>query len=529
MNGLSKDSNKLLAEKLELSKELSSVKPELDHLRSQAAFQQKVLSENLSLQRHLSTVELELEAAKSAALKQEVAKSTTSKRETELQKQVENLKKELAQEQQRREQIQEEAAQKLKSAKEEASKQAGKLVTSTKEARPEKQLEELKKELAQEREKREQIQIEAERELAAARKEASKQASKVAASEKDAEFEKQLEDLKSEVAREKKEREQAQSAAERDAREWESKRTILEGKVEAMRTKLRTTKEELKEVQASLAQTIAQASKPKVTIDLPEPQNKSRKRSALSILDNTIGTPDGIAVRGKRLGQKRGKLDQTSLGEKSMFSITPYLNKTTNVLLETPRADEEPVADAEGEMQVPAPDDDRDDEEQALPAEEEAEADASPSVSSGSAETKTSKKPAAKKSKAPSKKSVAAARKSAKVALEQVEEEPLASTEGKAAPAAAALKPLLNVPKLTAEVAEPKKKKRKILGTANKTIFDEEDAEATKRPAKMLLATNKPLARLAGKKNLSSAPAAQFGAFSPLKKDKRGVQASFLG
>lgn len=533
MNGLSKDSNKLLAEKLELSRELASIKPELDHLRSQAAFQQKVLSEKLSLQRQLSTVELELEAAKSAASKHEIVKGTTSKKETELQKQLEVLKKELAQEQQKREQMQEEAAQELESAKKEASKQAGKISTSKKEARLEKQLDELRKELAQEKEEREQAQVEAERELAAARKEVSKQAFKPTASKKDGEFEKQLEDLKSEVAREKKEREQAQSAAERDAREWESKRTILEGKVEAMRTKLRATKEELKEVQASLAQTIAQASKPSVTIDLPEPQNKSRKRSALSVLDNTIGTPDGIAVRGKRPGQKRGKLDQTSLGEKSMFSITPYLNKTTDVLLETPRADEEPVADAEEEMQAPAQDDDREDEEQAPPFEEEADAATSPSISRVRVETKTSKKPAAMKSKAPSKQSVTAAKKSAKVAPEQVEEEPgadesTASTEAKAAPAAAATKPLLDVPKLTA-VAEPKKKKRRILGTANKTIFDEEDAEATKRPAKMLLATNKPLARLAGKKSLSSAPAAQFGAFSPLKKDKRGVQASFLG
>lgn len=534
MNGLSKDSNKLLAEKLELSRELASIKPELDHLRSQAAFQQKFLSEKLSLQRQLSTVELELEAAKSAALKQEIAKGTISKKEAELQKQVETLKEELAQEQQKREQMQEDAAQELESAKEEAFKQAEKISTSKKEARLEKQMDELRKELAQEKEEREQAQVEAERELAAARKDASKQASNAAAFKKDAEFEKQLEDLKSEVVREKKRTKQAQSAAERDAREWESKRTILEGKVEAMRMKLRATKEELKEVQASLAQTIAQASKTSVTIDLPEPQNKSRKRSALSILDNTIGTPDGIAVRGKRPGQKRGKLDQTSLGEKSMFSITPYLNKTANVLLETPRADEEPVADAEEEMQVPAQDDDREDEEQAPFAEEDADAAASPSVSRVRAETKTSKKPADKKPKAPSKKGVTAAKKSAKIALEQVEEgpeadEPPASSESKAAPAAAATKPLLNVPKLTAEVAEPKKKRRKILSTVNKTIFDEEDAEATKRPAKMLLATNKPLARLAGKKNLSSAPAAQFGAFSPLKKDKRGVQASFLG
>lgn len=425
MNGLSKDSNKLLAEKLELTRELASIKPELDHLRSQASFQQKTISDKLSLQRQLSTIELELEAAKNVASKQEAVRGVTSKKE--------------------------------------------------------------------------------------------------------AEFEKQLEDLKKELVREKQEREQIQSVAERDTREWESKRVILEGKVEAMRTKLRTTKEELKEVQASLAQTIAQTSKPTGTFEIPEAQNKSRKRAALSILDNTIGTPDGIAVRGKRGGQKRGKLDQTSVGEKSMFSITPYLNKTTNLQHGTPRDNDEPMIDVDEALG----ENDEENQEQDQQPPLEIAANPSPTVSRVRPGAKSSNTSAAKKSKAVPKKSLVTARKSDDVArLEQVSEEQetdeLAVPVEKKAAQPATTKPVLSIPALTAEAPEPKKKKRKILGTS-KTLFDEEDAEATRRPAKVLLATNRPLARLGAKNGVSVAPAAQFAAFSPLKKDKRGVQASFLG
>lgn len=468
MNGLSKDSNKLLAEKLELARELASIKPELDHLRSQATSQQKTLAEKLSLQRQLSTIELELEAAKNATSKQEVAKSVVAKKEAEFHKQLEDLKKELAR---------------------------------------------VKKE-------REKVESAAERDAAKG----------VATSKNQADFEKQLEDLKREVDREKREREQIQSAAARDAREWESKRSALEGKVDAMKTKLRSTKEELKEVQASLAQTIAQASKPAATLEIPEAQNKSRKRAALSLLDNTIGTPDGIAVRGKRVGQKRGRIEQTSLGEKSMFSITPYLNKTTILQHETPRDSEEPAPDVEEALQEN--DDDHQEQDEQVPA--EIAADPSPSISRARPAAMPSKKPAAKKAKSGTKKTNATAKKSEDTArLEQVAEEPeidglLVPVKQKTVPPPASTKPVLTIPSLTADAPEPKKKKRKILGSS-KTIFDEEDAEATRRPAKVLLATNRPLARLGANKGPGAAPAAQFAAFSPLKKDKRSVQASFLG
>ncbi|KFZ08079.1 hypothetical protein V502_09542 [Pseudogymnoascus sp. VKM F-4520 (FW-2644)] len=75
---------------------------------------------------------------------------------------------------------------------------------------------------------------------------------------------------------------------------------------------------------------------------------------------------------------------------------------------------------------------------------------------------------------------------------------------------------------------EPKKKKRKILGAA-KTIFDEDYNEADKRPTKITLAPTlaKPGGNLAFLRK-SGAGIANV-AFSPLKKDKRGGKAGFLG
>jgi type IV secretory pathway VirJ component len=80
------------------------------------------------------------------------------------------------------------------------------------------------------------------------------------------------------------------------------------------------------------------------------------------------------------------------------------------------------------------------------------------------------------------------------------------------------------------EEAEPKKKKRKIFGPI-KTIFDEDYYEADKRPTKIALAPA--LAKPGG--NMAFLHAGKMGVskgeieFSPLKKDKRGAKAGFLG
>lgn len=58
------DSTKLLTEKLTLARELSSLLPELEHLRSQALSNQALLTEKLSLQQQVCTLRIELESEK---------------------------------------------------------------------------------------------------------------------------------------------------------------------------------------------------------------------------------------------------------------------------------------------------------------------------------------------------------------------------------------------------------------------------------------------------------------------------------
>jgi hypothetical protein len=75
-----------------------------------------------------------------------------------------------------------------------------------------------------------------------------------------------------------------------------------------------------------------------------------------------------------------------------------------------------------------------------------------------------------------------------------------------------------------ADDADARKKKRKVLGGGNKTLFDDDEAEPVPNPAKIQMGAGRRLkAPLGGPRNA-------FGGatFSPLKKDRRGVGASFL-
>ncbi|KAI4103965.1 MAG: hypothetical protein L6R37_003527 [Teloschistes peruensis] len=60
------DSTKLLTEKLALSRELSTLRPEINHFRSQVASNQTLLAEKLHLEHQLSTVQMELESEKTS-------------------------------------------------------------------------------------------------------------------------------------------------------------------------------------------------------------------------------------------------------------------------------------------------------------------------------------------------------------------------------------------------------------------------------------------------------------------------------
>lgn len=531
MNGVNMDTTKILTEKLSLARELATLKPELEHLRSQAAYQQTVLAEKLALQRQVSTLEVELETEKRAS-KRAAAKNDSKDGEMELQSQLEAVQKDMAR--QRKEAVK---------------------VLKEKEADLQNELETLQKELVREkklngkaqheREADLQNQVESlQKDLARAKKEGGK-----AKTDREEELQEQLEASQKDLAREKREATKAQKEVEKELKAAESRHTILESKLDQVKTKLRETKEQLKECQTELSQARAAATKTAGKgAGTDGPTKNPRKRSALEMsTDVNIGTPDGVAVRGKRPAVKRGGKDQTLVGEKSMFSITPFLNKTVNMALDTP--DKKTIHDITEEEETS---------EHQVPLETGKEArpetlaapDHSSPLPAVKTKAKISDKPAAvdkkvlKESKTNSQNKKAMPQKRPISTLEKVTEEdadeneepcpvapeaaaPKISTARKAGP----VKPVnLQTKPSDATEAGPTKKKRKLLG--GKTLFDEDDREATKRPTKVNLGAP----RLLGKGGLagpagglkSGLGAAGFGAFSPLKKDRRGVGASFL-
>jgi hypothetical protein len=371
--------------------------------------------------------------------------------------------------------------------------------------------------------------------------------------EREEEFQTQIEALRKDLAREKREGGKAQKEAEKELKASESRHTVLESRLDQMRTKLRATIDQLKECQTELSQArMAAAKQVTMSTSADGPARNPRKRAALEMsTDVTIGTPDGVAIRGKRPAVKRGTKDQTVLGDKSMFSITPFLNRTVNMASNTPAKDEEPDILEEDEQagNDKAPSIRQDKVEQDAPTISEVSSPiAAPKArgkkkvteSSGVADKKAlgeAKAAAQNKKPPPKKRAVSTLEKVTEEDVDENEEPAPATSTADSLKTAAASKAVNAKPaKLQTKTVEtdetgPKKKKRKLLG--GKTLFDEEDGEATKRPAKVSLGAPRLLGKgkggLAGPGGgLKAGLGAGFGAFSPLKKDRRGVGASFL-
>ena len=281
MSSVSSDSTKLLTEKLALSRELSTLKPELEHLRTQVNANQQLLSEKLSLERQLNTVQVELENAQRAAQR--------------------------AKERQRK--------------------------TGDYDATYEAQLDELQKQLKDEKVARREAQRELDR------RNSEQTASKERPSSRgkdddDDNLKAEVKKLRKELSSEKRERQKAEKAVETE----KAHRSLLDDKLAQFRTKLRSTKEQLKEKEAELDK-IKQniASKP---AEPPKAKNVAnpRKRAAAQMDPDAsnLGTP------GDGLPAKRGKKTMTTMpGEKSTFSITPFLNRTMSMPPESPGSDQE--------------------------------------------------------------------------------------------------------------------------------------------------------------------------------------------
>lgn len=316
----------------------------------------------------------------------------------------------------------------------------------------------------------------------------------------------QLEELRKELAKERREAHKNDRDLRKQATEWESQKTILESKLDAFRNKLRSTKEQLKETQKELEEN--QISKAAQILDPPATKatvaNPRKRQTAHFDPDASIGTPGNNGVH----AAKRARMS-TLPGDKSTFSITPFLNRTMSILPDTPDANEEREKSEDTAKLTNT------DGEQASPVRpKQAKARKAPAASKKVAnrvlqETKATQKANSivhKGRSSPAKKPFGLA----KVMEENDENEEAADTVSE----------LTKATKLTV------KKKQKILGQRKSLFDDDDDAEETKNRARAvgLLGSSRGLG-LRGGGGLGpiglNGKGKTLAEFSPLKKDRR--------
>ena len=220
------DSTKLLTEKLTLARELSTLRPEVEHLRSQVASQHSLLTEKLSLQRQFTTCQVELE---------------TERRSTQ-------------------------------------------------------------------------------RLLA---KEGRLQA-------QDSLYEGRLEEIQGELAKERRERQKMERQAQKISTEWENQKITFESRLETLKNRLQSANDQLQEKQrkGQSAPPFTEVTKGSAAVGgVRENAGRNpRKRNITQVdPDKVIGTPGTLSA------SKKSKRASTLPGDKSTFSITPFLNRTVSL------------------------------------------------------------------------------------------------------------------------------------------------------------------------------------------------------
>lgn len=367
-----------------------------------------------------------------------------------------------------------------------------------------------------------------------------------------------LEKAEKKLAADVKEREKARTELESELSEAQALGERLEERVESLRGKYRASQSELKETRSRLETCQAElemAKKPtarsakeaaiKKSVTKESGINRKRRAQEMSYDDMTIQTPGNGDMASKRPAAKKCSAKQAVVGDKSNFSITPFLKRTRNL-------SDESLEEASDEA---GPDATFADQEGGTGPSETA---AEPEIGGDSPGPAVKTKAAAPKRKVQSKAAPKAAPKPrgrprtkglAEASPAQVNK---ASSKMKCA---AAGKPRVTLDTLTEVPAaeeqenasgkapglqskglegDAKKKKRKLLGTA--TLLDNEDellgngdgeTTAAKVAAKLGLAPGKkPRLQLGGGGDTRNAFAG--AAFSPLKRDRRGANASFL-
>lgn len=376
-----------------------------------------------------------------------------------------------------------------------------------------------------------------------------------------------LEAAEKRLAADKREREKARKEHDKELAKANGRCERLEERASTLKTKLKEAQGEVKEARAELERSRTDAEvattntngasrdanqRPRKTVTMKAEPSRKRRAEELSLEEITIQTPGNDEVINKRPAKKRGT-EHAGLGEKSTFSITPFLNRTKSLSNESAEApspmpvpvEAQPEAVTEDQMEEPVPSPEMDEpldepppvEVQATPA---AETPKKPKArgrpkTKGLTEASESKKNMATvttdKTTAPKPESKTAVEPAAEeAALENEENAPApkarkrtTEVHGKAVLPVKAVESRRNTTS-TAPDAEMKKRKRKLLG-ANKTLMGDDDDETVPLPAKAPVGlTRRVKAPLAG----GVANAFAGASFSPLKRERRGVNASFL-
>ena len=372
-----------------------------------------------------------------------------------------------------------------------------------------------------------QVELEAERRSAqrAMAKESIMQAH-------DSKFESQLDQLQAEVAKERREREKVERQVQKSSIEWECQRTTFESRLDNLKNKVRIAKDQLREEQTK-KQNVTTTTHAAAGSIVPGGVRKTtarnpRKRPAAQMDSETmIGTP------GIPLASKKSKRGSTLPGDKSTFSITPFLYRTASVALDSPPS-KEPSNNGE-EEDLEGADDPQNNMlnlnqpssvtgtqkiQEVNGANEGAPIGISgPTKRTNSGRTKTGASLNRKKTQTvPS--------------LEQVAEE----ENGAEIRAVATVQPSLvgdiNSDDTAHDIIEVKKRKLKILGGGpGRTLFDDDEREVPKvdQGLPVGLGSLGTLGRVAnggsklGELARRGRANSEFGAFSPLKRDRKAI------
>ncbi|KAK5301405.1 hypothetical protein LTR99_006372 [Exophiala xenobiotica] len=181
------------------------------------------------------------------------------------------------------------------------------------------------------------IQVELETEKRAVQRIKSQEKS---ATREDSTLTAEIDDLKKELTKAHRDAQKIERENRKKTMEWEGEKEILEGKLDAFRNKLRTTKDQLKEAQDEMerlqAEKMAQSAEmTRARVTGTSTTNPRKRNVARFDPDMTIGTPGHGAPAAKK------QRASVNVGDKSNFSITPFLNRTLSILPETPESEEQ--------------------------------------------------------------------------------------------------------------------------------------------------------------------------------------------